>query len=352
MALLWMDGFDKIGDLIGGDVSPAYVMGCRYTNSSHRVKSYAGRESAGSMVVYWNVDSFIQTPGLTTDDTLIVGFSMYCPDPFNTGEIFQLRSAFNFVNDDIGSISLVINADRSLTIKRGLTTLASSAAGVVTLAGWVTVETKIVCDNVTGSYEVRIDDVDVLSATGVDTQQSIGPYHSVVRFNGALAATHPDKGMRIDDLWVCDSVGSMNDFLGSSIRITTLSPNADGDTSSWTPDAGGTHYTQVDEVIQVSGNYVESSDQYDVDLYKLQPTANMLTPLVVQVVTEALNTEPSTWTLKTVVKHGVNEDEDSGQTIGHSEITSITRKMETNPLTANNWQVADIDALQTGVKVG
>jgi hypothetical protein len=108
----------------------------------------------------------------------------------------------------------------------------------------------------------------------------------------------------------------------------------------------------VDEDTQVSGNYVESSSQYELDLYELENTVNMLTPLVVQVVTEALNTEPSTWTLQTAVKHGVDVSVDSGQTIGHSEVASITRKMDTNPVTANIWTVSDIDALQTGIKVG
>lgn len=354
MALIWMDGFDVYGTTNDAAVSPANVMRNRYQQSQERVYTYTGRHAGFSVVSYWDGNAWIQTPSLTTDDTLIVGFSMYCPNPHNAGEIFQLRSPYNFVNQATGGLSLSINADRSLTIKRGSTTLASSSAGVVPLDDWCYLELKLVCDNSAGSYEVRIDGVDVLSDTGVDTQHSTDSFHDVVRFSGALASTTPEKGMQIDDFWVCDSTGSapLNNFLGDGIRIATIHPDGDGDSTDWTPSTGGTNFNLVDETIFVDTDYVENTTTDNTDLYTYEAPPTVYGLKAVQVVTEALATEPNEWTLKTVIKHNPTEDSDDGVVVGSSEWLGVVRIMENNPVTTANWTLADIINLQVGMRVG
>lgn len=354
MALLWMDGFDVYGNTDDAAASPANVMRNRYHQSEERVYTYTGRHADFAIVSYWDINSWIQTPSLTTNDTLIIGFSMFCPDPHNAGEIFQLRSPHNFVNQGTGGFSVSLNADRSLTVKRGSTSLGSSAAGAVPLDDWCYLELKLICDSTTGSYEVDIDGVDVLSATGVDTQHSSDNFHDVVRFSGALASTTPEKGVQIDDFWVCDSTGAapMNTFLGSGIKISTIHPDGDGDDTDWTPSTGITNYNLVDEEVLVDSDYVEAAITSDVDLYTYEALPDIHNLKAVQVVTEALSTEPAEWTLETVVKQNPTVDSDGGQILGSSEWLGITRTMETNPVTTSNWTVAEVDNLQIGVRVG
>lgn len=353
MALLWVDGFDKYGDTDGAAASPAGIMRIRYHQQQERIYTYTGRFGGYAIVSYWDSSAWVQTPALTTDDTLIVGFSMYCPDPHNAGEFLQLRSAHNFVSETVGGIGVTLNADRSLTIKRGSATLASSSAGVVPLDSWVSFELKLVCDNTTGSYEVDIDGVDVLSATGVDTQHSTDSFHDVVRFCGAQASTVPDLGLKIDDFWVCDSTGSVNnDFLGSGYFVATISPNADGDDADWTPSTGNTHYTLVNEDVQVDTNYVEDDTATNLDLFEYESLPSISDIKGVQAVTEIQTTEPNAWTIKTVVKHSSTEDADAGQTVGTDSLKSLCRVMETNPVTTNAWTVSDVDNLQAGIEVG
>jgi hypothetical protein len=353
MALLFMDGFDKYGNTNGALTSPAFVMQTRWAQRQHRTYTYTGRHGGYCIVSYWNNESWIQTPELTTDDTLIVGFSMYCPNPHNNGEIFQFRTQNNYNNDVIGGFALQINSDRSLSVARETTTLDTSSASVVPLADWCYVEMKLVCDNTAGSYEVRIDGVDVLSDTGVDTQSDGDGYYNVVRFNGGLSSVTPSVGMRIDDLWICDSTGSaMNDFLGSGMKIATISPDGDGDSTDWTPDTGNTNYTQIDEDVQVTANYVEDVTTNNLDLYTYESLPTIADLKAVQVVSEIQITEPNELTLKTVVKHSTTEDADAGQMVGNSEIIGKTRIMEENPVTTNAWTVSDVDSLQAGIKVG
>ncbi len=353
MALLWMDGFDMYGNTDDAAVSPIGVMRARYHQAQERVYTYTGRFDGFCIVSYWDNVAWVQTPALTIDDTLIVGFSMFCPDPHNTGEIFQLRSANNNAGETIGGISLTLNADRSLTIKRESTTLGSTSAAVVPLDDWCYLELKIVCDNTTGIYELHIDGVNELSNTGVDTQSDSDAFYDVVRFNGALASTTPLKGVRIDDLWVCDSTsGYVNNFLGAGIRIATISPEGDGDSTNWTPSAGGTNYNLVDEDVLVDTDYVENAIVDNLDLYEYEALPALSSLKAVQVITEVKSTEPNEWVLKTVVKHNTTEDADAGQTVASSEWTGIRRLMVTNPLTTNTWEVSDVDNLQVGLKVG
>lgn len=354
MALLFMDGFDKYGTTNGATTSPAGILRTRYQQRQDRVYTYTGRHSGYAIVSYWNNESWLQTTVPTTDDTLIIGFSMYCPDPHNAGEIFQLRSENNYHNEEQGGFSIRVNADRSLTVYRETTSLASSAAGVIPLDDWCYFEMKVVCDNTTGSYEVRIDGADVLSNTGVDTQSDTDNFYNVVRFNGWLASVSPSLGMRIDDFWVCDSTGSssLNSFLGPGIKVTTLSPDSDGDLTDWTPSTGNTHYNLVDEDVQVDTNYVEDTSVDNTDLYNYGDLPDIYSLKAVQVVTEAKTTEPNEWTLKTVVKHNPTVDSDAGQMVGSSDWLGVTRTMVTNPVTATNWTVADVNNLQTGMKVG
>jgi hypothetical protein len=354
MALLWLDGFDVYGNTDDAAASPVDVMRNKYQQSEERIYVYTGRHAGFAIVSYWSGNTWIQTPSLTSDNTLIIGFSMYCPDPHNAGEIFQLRSPYNFVSQSTGGLSLSINADRSLTVKRGVTTLSSSAAGVIPLADWCYLELKLTCDNSSGSYVVRIDGVDVLSDTGVDTQHSTDAFYDTVRFSGALASTTPLKGMRIDDFWVCDSTGAapLNNFQGPGTKIATIHPDGDGDSTNWTPSTGNTNYNLVDEPVFVEGDYVETAITNDTDLYTYESPSDIHDVKAVQVVTEALATEPNEWTLETMVKHNPTVDSDGGQMLGSSEWRGLVRIMETNPVTTVNWTEADIAALQIGVRLG
>jgi hypothetical protein len=353
MALLWTDGFDKYGTTDATLCTPAFIMQARYQQRQNRVYTYAGRWSGYAVTVAWNNTAWFQTPALTTDDTLIVGFSMYVPSTHGNGEIFQLRSEWNYVNETTGGISVHLNSDESITIKRGTTTLGTSAASVITENSWLSFELKLKTNNTTGTYEIRIDGTDVLSATGVDTQHhATDAFHNVVRFNGALASTVPANGVRIDHFWVCDSTGTENnDFLGAGMRVVTLSPNADGDSSDWTETPTGTHYSSLDEDEQDDTKYVEDITSGNLDLYEYESMPSLGTIAGVHSVTECKLTDPLEASLKSVVKHSTTEDADSGQVVGTDDWKCLCRMMEENPVTSSAWTKSDVDSLQAGVEV-
>ena len=352
MALLWIDGFDKYGTVTATLCDPIDVLKTRYTQKGDRVYIYVGRDADYSIVMAWDATDWIQTPHLTTNSTIIVGFSMYTPNTHGSGEVFQLRSPDNHHSDVIGGLSIHLNADASLTLKRDVTTIGSTLASVVPVDDWCTLELKIFCDNAAGTYELRVNDVDELSGTGTDTQSDGDSYYSVVRFNGALGVV-PANNVRIDDFWVCDGAGGeWTDFLGSGARVGTISPMADAYPNQWDEQPVGNHYEAVDEDTQNDAEYIESDTANQTELFEYQTPPTTNTIFGVQVVTEMITTEPNVWTIKTVIKHGATEDEDAGQVVGTSDWTSIRRLIEKNPVTSNLWTQSDVDGIQAGVKVG
>jgi len=354
MALLFMDGFDKYGTTTGSQAAPLGIMRTRWQQRQNRAFVKTGRWGDYAITVAWDANAWIQTPHLTTDSTLIVGFALKIPSSHGTGEFIQMRSATNAQNDTTGGIWATIDANEAIHLYRGPTLLGSTANSIVTENAWHYFELKVYCHDSAGTYEMRIDGVDVLSATSVDTKYGTDNYHSVVRFNGVVS-TGDDYSAQIDDLYICDGTGSENnDFIGPNIRVVTLSPNADGDSSDWTTSTGNTHYTLVDEDEQNSAEYVEDTTTNNTDLYEYEslPVVNIADPIAVNVVSEFITTEPNNWTIETVVKHSTTEDADSGQVVATDDWVALSRLLEENPVTTNAWTTSDVNNLQAGVKVG
>jgi len=122
---------------------------------------------------------------------------------------------------------------------RGSTVLKVSNPGFrMPQNGWCYVECKATCGN-SGSYEVRVNGVNVLSDTGVDTMNSTQGYWDNVRYGDG---SNYETQFRIDDYYVCDATGNTcNNFLGP-IQVHTINPTSDAN-NDW--DSGG--YADVDE---------------------------------------------------------------------------------------------------------
>jgi len=335
MALLWFDGFDRYGD-DSGYVDPRQIMLCRYQlagNGNLNIAARPGRFEGYSISILWDSSHWFQTPYLTTNKTLIVGFSMY-QDTAKNGVVMSLRTIGNYVG-----LQLQLNSDGSFSLLRGWDVLGTTAAGTLPLDEWKFIQLKVYCDNTNGTVELRVDNTTALQLTGIDTQyDSSHDYYAAVRFQG-----------------ICDGTGGApcNDFLGFGHFVQSLVPSSTGDDSDWDVTPGPDHYAAVDELEQDDTEYVESITIGDLDLYHYDSPPALGGIKGLQVHTEARITGTIERTLKTVIKHNyTTESEDAGQMVGNSNYLTFTRLMPLNPVTGVAWVRDDIDNLQAGVKVG
>lgn len=143
------------------------------------------------------------------------------------------------------------------------TILESSPSSVLSFDEWHYIEIKVVIGN-SGSYEVRVDNVEVFSNTGIDLQDSSNSTANCVSIGRATAGS---TNIYIGDIYIFDGSGSeFNDFLGP-VKIEALLPNGAGNYSQFTPSAGS-NYQNVDEArADADTTYNESSTAGNKDTF-------------------------------------------------------------------------------------
>ena len=181
-----------------------------------------------------------------------------------------------------------------------------------------------------------------------------------VYVDGILAATFTGD-VRISSLTDLDQVAFYGDSINGRwvfsefivadedtrpLRLTTLYPNAAGDSNAWT----GAYTVLDEEDLDVSDlAYVNTSDQ--LALYNLSATpAGTFAVKAVQLSARALKSSDSIPTnIALGVKSGGSTDAGSDQALTGIWAT-YQRLMTTNPLTSNPWTTAELDALQLQLK--
>ncbi len=214
MAMLWQDNFENYGTTVGGVISPPTAISSVYTttNGTDSLLIANGHESpyAIRFPAAATYTTYFITGDLTVDATTVLG----CALKFSS----LLEYGFLILLDGTVGVVLHLEPTGKLSFYRGSTLLGTSAAACVSVGPWYYVEVKVTCGGgVSGSYEVRVNGVNVLSASGVNTKEGVHDYYTKLKVQG-MGAIYD-----IDCLYFLDSIGaSYNDFLGDPhTTITT-----------------------------------------------------------------------------------------------------------------------------------
>jgi len=213
---------------------------------------------------------------------------------------------------------------------------------------WHYFEVKVVCHDTAGSYEVRVDGITVLAGSNVDTYT--GADTRFVRFRC------DEYNQYLDDIYICDIDGSTNnDFLGQII-VEAVFPNADGDSSDWTPASGTDNYAIVDDnPTDDDTSYVENNTQGAEDLYGYADLSTITAEPIpgLQVNTDVrMNEFPGDIDLYQPVKSGSTTSDGDPTNIAMNDYEVAARILETDPNTGSAWTVSGVGGAQFGIKVG
>jgi hypothetical protein len=340
--LLWIEGFEGFG--VSGAPSPANVMARKYATvvSESDIAIQAGRWS-GYSIKFTSQYNAITLPNLTTNATLVVGFA-FKPYPI----AYYDHEFLTFYDGATRGINLrLIQATRRLAVYRGDTLLGTSV-DALTVSLWYYIELKVVCNDTTGSYEVRVNGVNVLSATGVDTKEGTNNYHTTFKISGKYG-----ENPSFDDLYCLDGSGAINnDFLGIRQVLATY-PNAAGDVANWTPSAGD-NYACVDENPTTDDtDYVQTSASGNLDLYNftdLVGTDIVGTLNGIQINMMVRNTGGGSLSVHQPSKLAGVQSDGTAAAVADATYAVKTRIMETDP-SAAAWTVTNLNSAQFGVKV-
>ncbi len=345
MALVFMDSFDHYGNnerLLKYD----YI-----TNSGLQPTAAVGRNgTAGGRSVAQNGGANATGLILTNQATWITGFA-FTPDGFPTAQtaLWKCRDGGQAGTEQF---SVELTSGGFFAVARGGTIIATSTSQI-TAGLSVHVQLKVVIGN-TGSYELRINSVNVLSNGSVDTQNSANAFANTVELGKDAGSGVYD----FDDYWLCDGNNSgvsgapNDDFLGD-LRIQYRAPNGNGNSSGMVGSDGNStdNYLLVDEgtpngdTDYVVGDSVGDKDTYTVA--DLTPTAG--TVFGVQLLSSARKTDAGARSICNVVRSASVEEDSANYSL--STDYDYYRDLRQDDPSNNQWTVSSVNAMEIGTKV-
>jgi len=268
MSLIYCDSFDQVKlfqmrSLSSESTTPLSIQNLGMNGGNALRMGQSGQGSAGG----WQVDL------LANKTTLICGgyFQLTADQKSDTTAMdrFEMIALYD-EDDELPQIRLSFDpSNRNFQIFRGTTLLATTAAtgnlidNIWRSYSWHYIELKVTLDDAAGSYEVRLNSKNILSDSGIDTQNSTHAYATHVVFGNCYTPAENNFWI-LDSAYVCDDAGSVNnDFLGA-VRVQYLAPGVQGLYDYW----------QEYEVGSLLDAIKESGDDDDDSTFIASPHAN------------------------------------------------------------------------------
>jgi hypothetical protein len=252
MSLVWCDGFEGYGSGSGVNITPVPtgVLADKYAYVKDENRMTV-RNDVGEFRSGWSLrmsnppwPTYINSPVLTSDDTLIGGIAFKAPGSagYAASEQWPLLCFKNTANQVCAE---AVCSHRTFYVKDASGAYLGGVRGVYERATFYYFEMKVYGHATEGTIDIHINGCPVFSASSVNTQAAsgiatrtcIGDNHS------PLSADY----IRLDDFYSCDGAGSKNnDFLGD-ITVRSMLPDEDHSVNfATTGNSGyGSHYQQV-----------------------------------------------------------------------------------------------------------
>lgn len=332
MSLLYTDGFDAGDYLLRWQILAGAFIG-----------PVDGRFGGKALNIF--KDSTIGAHSITPSAKIVVGCAVYHTYIGTSSQ----NSEFIGLYGDSGAtqhINLRVMPDGSLGLYRGGTQLAVSAGGMIQINWWHYLEISTTIADAGGVTKVRLNGVEVISYTGDTKNGGTNTTVDQVRLRGLWNA---NTGSYVDDLYMCNGLGTVNnDFLGD-VRVQTLVPTGPGTTTQLTPSTGA-NWSCVDELPYSTSDYVSGATAGLKDTYATADIAAGYTVKGIQLNAVGKKTDAGSRSLKTVVRSAGADYSGVGQALTASD-NVVSRILESDPATSAAWTATGINAMEIGAEV-
>ena len=335
MALLFFDGFDYANNAAVGTLGGWSYSGEWYLDTSLGRFGTKGIRNTG--MYGQHMTRVLSSPV----STIIVGFAINPYTPQNT-HIMTLGNSSNF---QLGLFKT--NPGGALYVMRTDGTVLASSSAILVPGTWNYVEMKVTIHDTAGAVEVRVNGISVMSASGIDTKHEGSSVIEYVRWGNAITSS---CDFNFDDVYICDTSGTVNnDFLGD-VKVVRLKPSAAGDLTQFTP-LSGENYTNVDEATDDGDTtYVSTATAGHVDLYHVENLA--ATPLAiygVKPLSVIRKDDAGSLTARNIVKSGTTTA--TGITVAPgTSYAQFSDIIQVDPNTSSAWTKSAVDSLQIGIE--
>jgi len=348
MSLLFIEGFEWLGTGVDAYANVT-MLGQKYYSvpSSNTCYLRTGRTGGYALEgIYNSTQSLWPYNGTfpTTSPVWIVGTGLRPATNFGTQGFLTFRKS-----STNGLAIKVNNSTKEIDVYDRNYALIGSTVGVNLTAGtWYYIEVKIL-DSLAGTVEIHVDGQIVLYLTNKDTTADGSSGYNSPYWNIGINGSYP---IRIDDLYICNGAGSVNNNFLGNVQIRAAFPTSDGSNTAWALSAGSDHYALVDEAPDTGDTDYVSADNADTkDTYGLGDVDDLGTIHGVQ--TNIVMKEMSAAvvpTIKTLIYSNSTLYEQSLNAAITTAYKSYYTINETDPATSAAWTVANLNAAEFGVK--
>jgi hypothetical protein len=324
MTLVYIDGLEDTSGVIATNGTIAIV--AARTGNGIRVTGSSGSFRLGFPTPYF--------------DTVTVGCAWRPSTLTGTIPIFTL-----YGDGGVTTHTSVTAANGNLVVQRSTTTIATAASPPFVVANrWYYVEAQIRLHDTLGTAVVRVDGVEVLNASALDTKNAgTGTWYDQIGFPFAVSGN-----AMFDDVYLMAGAG--DSFQGDCV-VATLVPTGNGVVNQWVGSDGDSvdNYALVDEIPPSTADYVRSPTIGQQDLYTLSDLATTGAILAVAPTLYVAKDEVGPRTVKPLLR-GAAISAGAALTLdfAYAQKQAI---FTANPETAAAWTLGEVNALQVGVEV-
>jgi len=306
-------------------------------------------------------DHFVryQTPAADEHATFIVGFAWYAWSDINFGGGAAPAGMFLALESDSGGtrhIYVTVDLSRRFSVYQGNgTLLAITDPNIFEWNVWTYLELKANLHDTTGSFSFRKDGDVLLSGTGIDTKNGgTKTVFDSLRLRG-FSGGGSGLGQLVDDLYLLNSAGSLNNDLLGDCTVETLFPSGNGNSSQLVGSDGNSvdNYLLVDEAPNPSSvDYVGSGTNNAKDTYaftNLVHTTGAVRGIAMRAY--AAKSDTGARTLSNVVRTSGVDTVLPAQFLGTGYAIQ-TDILEQDPNGPTAWTIASVNAAEFGVQVG
>lgn len=247
---------------------------------------------------------------------------------------------------DTGTVQVVIGVqpDGHIAAYRNAAGNPANLLGQSTVAihinTWYYFEAYVKIHPSAGAVIVRLNNVEIINVTGVNTRFTTENQITHVQLGGGLFA-----GMQSD--W-CDYYVHKTQFLGD-IRIGLMKPNADNTNSGWSLSTGANVWELVDEVPPNQSDYVFATAAGSKFYTEMEDTVLTGPCLGIQVLTCFEKEDSGDRRGKTVIVEGGTETDGVESPIVATPSQLYARDTyDVNPRTSAQWTEAQLNAIKAG----
>lgn len=357
MALLWCDAFDGYGDKNNDDIEPSDVLSWKYYVRSYSSYTHTldeGRFLNGCIRIstlhpgqYWE----LRPPDLTNNSTLIAGvaFKIYTS---SLGRYSQQWPLLTFWDGTTKCLSLVLGANAYPLVIDGNENILGLGRVNIERGTWHYYEMKAYCHETEGTVEVRINSCPVIKLENINTKIGSNNYFT----RGGIGGDEEIQSVRwsnLDDFYVCDGSGNVNNDFLEAPTVAHLFPDGDDSVNFATTGNGDyeTHFEQVNtRHAHPDTDYIEDDNTGNRDIFTYDNLTSNFTNIYGAIGWTASESINSSVTYKMVCSSNGTEELSANITPSSGNQTNKFI-LEENPDTSNAWTLPTINAMKFGLEI-